>query len=160
MAKKAVSTKKQDANNAEIKYAEMLYVEKGLTPQAIAEELGRNIKTVYAWRNKGKWDDTRSLFQESPTELKKILLAEAVRIAKGQARTDIDGNEVRGIDADSLSKVMKAYDYMNAKISIEIVRDVLVKRDYWMAGVDPKRAIEDTRYNKMFLQELISLENG
>jgi hypothetical protein len=35
-----------------------------------------------------------------------------------------------------------------------------MKRDYWIAGVDPKRAIEDTKYNKMFLQELISLENG
>ena len=151
-------SKKQDASSAEIKYAEMLYVDKGLTPQAIADELNRNIKTIYSWRDKNDWDATKDLFQAGPTELKKILLKEAVRIAKGEVRKDSEGNETKGIDADSLSKVMKAYDYMNNKLSIEIIRDVLVKRDYWMAGIDPKRAAEDTKYNKMFLQDLISSE--
>jgi Putative ATPase subunit of terminase (gpP-like). len=150
--------KKQEAGKTEIKYAEMLYVEKGLSPQAIADELNRNIKTIYSWRDKHDWDSTKELFQAGPTELKKILLKEAVRIAKGEARKDNDGNEIKGIDADSLSKVMKAYDYMNSKLSIEIIRDVLIKRDYWMTGIDPKRAAEDTKYNRMFLQDLISTE--
>lgn len=158
MAKNKDEKVKKEANPAEIKYAEMLYVEKGLTPQAIADELGRNIKTIYAWRDKNNWDITKDLFTSGPTELKKILLQEAVRIAKGEARKNVDGEEVKGIDADSLSKVMKAYDYMNSKLSIEVVRDVLIKRDYWMAGIDPKRAAEDTKYNRMFLQELISTE--
>jgi transposase len=158
MAKKADEKVKKEVTPAETNYAEMLYVEKGLTPQAIADELGRNIKTIYAWRDKYNWDTTKDLFTSSPTELKKILLQEAVRIAKGEARKDADGNDIKGIDADSLSKVMKAYDYMNSKLSIEVVRDVLIKRDYWMAGIDPKRAAEDTKFNRMFLQELISTE--
>lgn len=158
MAKSKNDKQKKESSLVEINYAKTLYVEKGVKPQAIAEELGKNIKTIYSWRDKYGWDATKELFTSSPTELKKILLKEAVRIAKGEARVDSNGNEVKGIDADSLSKVMKAYDYMNGKISIEIVRDVLIKRDYWMAGVDPKRAIEDTKYNKMFLQELISTE--
>jgi transposase-like protein len=151
--------KKPDANNAEIKYAETLYVEKGLSPQAIAEELGRNIKTIYAWRDKYRWDATKDLFQSGPTELKKILLNEAVRIAKGEKRLDAEGNEVKGIDADSLSKVMKAYDYMNQKLSIEVFRDAFVEFDYWMVTVDAKIAGEFTKYHKMFLQNKISQEN-
>jgi hypothetical protein len=160
MAKKKVSTpSKKEANSAEIKYAETLYVEKGLPPQAIAEELGRNIKTIYAWRDKRKWDATKELFQSGPTELKKILLNEAVRIAKGEKRLDADGNEVKGIDADSLSKVMKAYDYMKQKLSVEVFRDAFVEFDYWMTTVDAKIAAEFTRYHKMFLQDKISQEN-
>jgi hypothetical protein len=29
-----------------------------------------------------------------------------------------------------------------------------------MAGIEPKRAAEDTKYKKMFLQYLIAQENG
>lgn len=148
-----------DASKTEIKYAETLYVEKGLSPQALAEELGRNIKTIYAWRDKYNWDATRELFQSGPTELKKILLNEAVRIARGEKRLDDDGKEVKGIDADSLSKVMKAYDYMNQKLSVEVFRDAFVEFDYWMVGVDAKAAAEFTRYHKMFLQDKASQES-
>jgi len=152
------NTKKPPATEAEINYAEMLYCEKGISPQAISEELGRDIKTIYAWRDKYKWNNTKELFQTSPSVLKKILLDEATRIAKGEKRLDKNGEEVKAIDADSLSKVMKAYDYMKSKLSPEVIRDVLMKRDLFMATIDPKRAVEDTKYNKMFLQEIISNE--
>ena len=149
-------TKKPPATESEINYAEMLYCEKGISPGAIAEELGRDIKTIYAWRDKYKWDSTKELFHTSPNVLKKILLNEAMRIAKNEVRLDENGKEMKGIDADSLSKVMKAYDYMNAKLSPEVVRDVLMKRDVFIASIEPKRAVEDTKYNKMFLQEILS----
>ena len=155
MAKKK-QTEKANANITEMKYAETLYVEKGLPAQAIAEELNRNIKTIYAWRDKMGWDTTKELFQASPTELKKILLSEAIRIAKGEKRLDEEGVEVKGIDADSLSKVMKAYDYMNQKLSPEIFKDAFVEFDYWMTTIDPKLAVEFTHYHKLFLQDKIS----
>lgn len=160
MAKKAITSKpkKAPATESEINYAEMLYCEKSISPQAIGEELGRDIKTIYAWRDKYGWDNTKELFHTSPNVLKKILLNEAMRIAKGEKRTDENGNEIKPIDADSLSKVMKAYDYMKSKLSPEVVRDVLMKRDVFVAAIDPKRAIEDTKTNKMFLQEIISEE--
>jgi hypothetical protein len=148
--------KKLPATESEINYAEMLYCEKGISPQAISEELERDIKTIYAWRDKYKWDNTKELFTTSPNRLKKILLNEAMRIAKGEKRLDDSGNEIKGSDADSLSKIMKAYDYMNSKLSPEVIRDVLMKRDVFIASIEPKRAVEDTKYNKMFLQEILS----
>ena len=155
---KEKKSKKAPATEAEINYAEMLYCEKDISPQAISGELGRDIKTVYAWRDKYQWDSTKELFHTSPNVLKKILLNEAMRIAKGEKRLDADGKEIKPIDADSLSKIMKAYDYMNSKLSPEVIRDVLMKRDLFMTTVDPKRAVEDTKYNKMFLQEIIGNE--
>jgi len=155
MTKKVVE-KAKEATPAEKNYAEMLYVEKNMTPQAIAEEIGRNIKSIYSWRDKGKWDETKELFQTGPTELRKLLLKEATRITKGEKRTNENGEEVAAIDADSLSKVMKAYDYMSKKLSPEIFRDVFVEFDNWMAGIDPKLAYLFTKYHKMFLQDKIS----
>jgi hypothetical protein len=148
----------QKASPAEIRYAESLYCEKGITPEAIAEELGRDIKTVYAWRDKYMWSDPRALFDTGPTELRKILMKEATRIAKGEKRLDETGTEVKGIDADALSKVMKAYDYMCQKLSIEVIRDAFVEFDKFMAGIDPKVAYQFTKYHKMFLQEKVSQE--
>ena len=153
MAKQA---KQKDASATERKYAEALYVEKGITPESIAAELGRNIKTIYSWRDKYNWDDTKDLFESGPLELKKILLKEATRIAKGEKRLGTDGEAVPGIDADSLSKVMKAYDYMSSKLSVEVYRDAFVEFDNWMASVDPKVAFEFTKFHKMFLMEKIS----
>jgi hypothetical protein len=151
-------TKKPPATESEINYAEMLYCEKDISPQAIADELGRDIKTVYAWRDKFKWDVTKELFHTSPNVLKKILLNEALRIAKCEKRLDETGAEVKPIDADSLSKIMKAYDYMNSKLSPEVIRDVLIKRDMFMISVDIKRAKDDREFNKMFLQQIITDE--
>ena len=155
MAKK---TTKREAGKVERNYAATLYIEKGVKPEAIAQELGRDKKTIYRWRDEENWDDTKELFDTGPTELKRILLKEATRIAKGEARTDSDGNAIPGIDADSLSKVMKAYDYMSKKLSVEVFRDAFVEFDNWMADIDPKVAFEFTKYHKMFLQEKISQE--
>jgi hypothetical protein len=156
MAKKVETKAKKEASPAEIKYAESLFVEKGVSPQAIALELDRNIKTIYAWRDKHNWQDTKELFESGPMELKKILLKEAVRIVKGEVSIDGDGKPKPGIDADSLSKVMKAYDYMNKKLSVEVFRDAFVEFDNYMTTIDPKLAYEFTKYHKMFLQDKIS----
>ncbi len=155
MAKSKTTT---EASPAEKNYAEMLYVEKNMSPQAIASETGRNIKTIYSWRDNGKWDETKEMFQSGPLELKKMLLREATRIVKGEARKDEKGEVIPGIDADSLSKVMKAYDYMNNKLSVEVIRDAFVEFDNWMTGIDPKMAFQFTKYHKMFLQEKINQE--
>ena len=156
MSKKATVPKKGEATPAEINYAEMLFVEKNMTPQAIADEIGRNIKSIYKWRDNGNWEETKELFQTGPTELRKLLLKEATRITKGEKRLNEKSEEVAAIDADSLSKVMKAYDYMSKKLSPEVFRDVFVEFDNWMAGVDPKVAYQFTKFHKLFLQDKIS----
>jgi len=150
MAKKTTRQPRKDANPPEIKYAESLYVEKGINPQAIADELGRNIKTIYAWRDKFNWDATRDLFESGPIELKKKILQEAIKLSNGEKST---------IDADSFSKVMKAYDYMSKRTSPEVIRDVFVEFDNYMVTIDPKIANEFTKFHKMFLQHRISIES-
>ena len=156
MSKKATVPKKGEATPAEINYAEMLFVEKNMTPQAIADEIGRNIKSIYKWRDNGNWEETKEMFQTGPTELRKLLLKEATRITKGEKRLNEKGEEVAAIDADSLRKVMKSYDYMGKKLSPEVFRDVFVEFDNWMAGVDPKVAYQFTKFHKLFLQDKIS----
>lgn len=154
----AKRTRRGAATPAEINHAEWLYVEKGLKPEAIASELDRNIKTIYSWRDDGGWDEKKNLFDLGPTELKRILMEAAIRIAKGEKRLDENGQEIKEIDADAISKIMKAYDYMSGKLSPEVVRDVFVEFDYFMSGIDPQKATEFTTYHKMFLQEKISQE--
>lgn len=150
---------KRNYTPGEIKFYENLYVEKGLSPQLIADEYGINIKTIYAWRDKYAWDESKDLFTSGPLELKKILLREATRIAKREIEKDEQGNPIPTIDADSLSKIMKAYEYMNKQISPVVFRDVFVEFDNWMSGVDPKLAISFTKFHKMFLQEKIEQES-
>lgn len=152
--------RKGAASPAEINHAEWLYVEKGLKPEAIAAELERNIKTIYEWRDKGGWDEKKNLFDLGPTELKRILMEAAIRIAKGEKRTDDQGNEIKEIDADAISKIMKAYDYMSGKLSAEVVRDVLMECDNFISEIEPEDAAKITQYHKMFLIFKIDQDSG
>lgn len=152
--------KKRIATQAEINHAETLYCEKKWTPEAIAEALERDIKTIYAWRDKYHWDETRDLFDMGPTELKRILMKEAIRIAKGEKRKDENGEELADINADAISKVMKAYDYMCNKVSAAVSRDVLMEFDNWFSMEDPKGAAEMVGVHKRFIIFKIQQESG
>ena len=158
--KTAEKTRKKEASPSEKKHAEWLYVEKGLSPQAIADELERNIKTIYDWRDKYGWDETKLLFDTGPTQLKKELLQAAMRIMKGEVRKDNTGNEMKEIDADSLSKIMKGYDFISKKASPAVCRDILVELDNFVSEREPKLAAEMTQYHRMFLVYKIGQENG
>lgn len=152
--------KKRAASPAEISHAEWLYCEKNMTPEAIAKEMERNIKTIYAWRDNGNWDETRELFHLSPTQLKKILTEAAIRIAKGEKRTDAEGNELKEIDADAIIKIMKSRDYLNKGVSAEVCRDFLVELDNFISEHDPALAAKNTQYHKMFLIQKIQFDGG
>lgn len=165
MAKKEATettkkTTKGTASKSEIKHAEWLYVEKGVSPQAIADELERDIKTIYKWRDKYGWDDTKELFDTGPTQLKKALLQAAMRVMNGETRKDEKGNEMKEVDADSLSKIMKAYDYVSKKASPAVCHDILIELDNFVSEREPKLAAEMTQYHRMFLSYKIQLENG
>ncbi|MFV0505880.1 MAG: terminase gpP N-terminus-related DNA-binding protein [Bacteroidales bacterium] len=155
-------TKKQvrRATPAEKSHAEMLYCERKWTIEAIAETLERDPKTITAWRDQAKWDETKNLFDTGPTQFKKLLLSEAVRITKGEERKDEEGNLIKPIDADSLSKIMKAYDYMSQKASPATCRDVFMEFDNWLSMIDPKIAAKMTKHHKGFLIYKIGQENG
>ena len=148
------------ASPAEIAHAEWLYCEKRVSPEAIAKEMDRNIKTIYKWRDEGKWDDTKDLFYLSPTQLKKLLTEAAIRMAKGEKRLDKDGNELKEIDADSIIKVMKSREYLQKGVSPETCRDFLVELDNFVSEYDPELAAQMTKYHKMFLIEKIRIDGG
>lgn len=156
----AKNNKKQEATPAERNHAEWLYCEKRLSPEAIARELDRNIKTIYKWRDDGGWDDTKELFDLSPTQLKKLLTEAAIRMAKGEKRTDKEGNELKEVDADSIIKVMKSREYLQKGVSPEVCRDFLIELDNFVAEQEPELAAQMTKYHKMFLIEKIRLDGG
>ena len=162
MAKKETETKsrKGEVTPAEKSLAEYLYCEKRLSPDAIAKELGRNIKTIYKLRDEGGWEDTRELFDLSPTQLKRLLTEAAIRMAKGEKRLDEKGNELKEIDADAIVKVMKSRDYLQKAVNAAVCRDFLVELDNFVSKHNPKLAAENTQYHRMFLVEKIQQENG
>ena len=151
---------KAKASPSEIKHAEYLFVEKRLSLKAIAQEMDRNIKTIVDWRDKEGWEDTKELFQTGPTQLKKALLQAAMRVMNGEVRKDEKGNEIKEVDADSLSKIMKAYDYVSKKANPAVCRDILVELDNFVSEREPKLAAEMTQYHRMFLVYKIQQENG
>lgn len=158
--KNSVLMAKGKATPSEIKHAEYLFVEKRLSLQAIAKEMDRNIKTIIDWRDKEGWEETKDLFHTGPTQLKKALLQAAMRVMTGEVRKDENGNELKEIDADSLSKIMKAYDYVSKKASAAVCRDILVELDNFVSEREPKLAAEMTQYHRMFLVYKIGQENG
>lgn len=156
----AKQERKGTATQSEIKHAEFLYTERGFTPPEIAEEIGRNLKTIYGWRDKYGWNDTKDLLNTTPSELKKILLQEATRLVKGEVRKDAEGKEIPPIDADSLSKVMKAYDYMSKKASPEVCFDIITELDSFISRLNPKLAEENLKYHRMYLTQKIEEQDG
>ncbi len=68
--------------------AESLFVEKGMTCTAIAEDLKIREATLSGWRVKMQWDDARQKFLTTPGAIRKLLLAEMEFVAGGgKART-------------------------------------------------------------------------
>lgn len=83
-----------------------------------------------------------------------------MRVVKGEVRKDDKGNEIKEVDADSLSKIMKAYDYMSKKASPAVCRDILVELDNFVSEKEPKLADQMTQYHRLFLVHKIQQENG
>lgn len=160
MATKENTTKRREATAGEKKHAEWLYVERDLPLATIAAELGRNIKTISDWRDKGGWDETKELFKVGPTRLRQALLQSAVRVLNGEQRTDKEGNPIKEVDADSLSKIMKAYDYVSRKASPSVCRDILIELDNFICQHDPRLAAQNTQYHRLFLIHKIEQENN
>ncbi len=74
--------------------------------------------------------------------------------------SQVKGMAGKGLDADALSKVMKAYDYMSQKASPSVCRDILVELDNWLSMQDPKLAADMTKWHKQFLIFKIQQEGG
>ena len=142
------------SNDKKREIAEDMYIRLGLTGREIAENLGITEQTVSRWK-KGRegeksWDDRKTESQLTPLKIKELLLKEAEKLAKG---------EESNVKADQLSKIMSAIDQLDKKINVRTVMDVFREFDNWMAEQEPARAIQFTKFHKLFLQYRISLES-
>jgi len=134
--------------------AEDFYIRLCMTGKEIAELLDISEQTVSKWK-KGRdgeksWDDRKAEMQLTPTKVKEILLKEALLLAEGKDSK---------VDADKLSKIVSAIERLDRKINVRIIMDVFREFDNYVAEVEPKIAVEFTKYHKMFLQHRIALES-
>lgn len=129
--------------------AEEFAVGQGMSGRDIAELLSVSEVTVSKWRKEGNWENKKKEIDLSPIRIKQKLLSEAQKIANGESSD---------IEADKLSKIVAAIDRLDKKISIRLIADVFREFDNWLSEIEPVRAVEFTKYHKLFLQYRISLE--
>ena len=146
--KKTSVAKKQTRKPQQKILAEQMFVNYQMTAKAIAETLDIEEKTIGKWRNEGEWDKKRSEFFASPGKIRQTLLAELQRVATGEAAS---------IDADSLSKITKAIDTLNDKMSPQLVIEMIMMLDNYLADYNPQLANECLEPHKSFIRHIISL---
>ena len=129
--------------------AEALFIEKGMTCAAIAEDLKIREATLSEWRAKMKWDDERQKFLSTPGAIRKLLLAELERVA---------GGESPNIDTDALSKIAKTLTYFDGKIALPVIVTVFKDYDNWNAELHPHEALAEMNKHKDYLHHLAKLE--
>lgn len=134
--------------------AEDMYIRQGKTGREIADLLDVSEQTISGWK-KGRegeksWDDRKRDAQLTPVKLKETLMTEAQNIATGAGSN---------INADQLSKVMKAINDLDKTVNPRVVMAVFQGFDNYMAEINPEKAIEFTDYHKLYLQYIISLES-
>lgn len=122
--------------------AENCFVEQGMTCAAISELTGITETTLSKWRNTYNWDTLRDEALASPGKIRQLLLDEIKNLSEGGKAT---------IDTDGLSKVAKALQYFDGKVSLAVVISVLKEFDNWMAGNDPQTAVRFLEYHRQFI---------
>ena len=121
--------------------AETLFVEQGLTCNAIGEQLNIREATLSGWRGQMNWDKRREDFLSSPGKIRQLIQQEIKSV--------MEGNKPK-VDTDALSKLNKALQYFTGKVSLPVVISVFKEFDEWMVGIDPEMAVRFTEYHKLF----------
>ncbi len=157
MAKK--TTGKKEWTRAELKrlktVIEDLFINKGYSINQIASEFDISEQTLIKWK-KGEdgqksWDERKAFVRLTPAKLKEQLLEEALNISEGKAAT---------FNADAVSKIMAAVERLDKRVNPRLVVSVLKNFDKWMVDVEPRLAVEFVKFHRMYIQQVISEENG
>ena len=130
--------------------AETLFVEKGMTCAAIAEELPISEVSLSKWRTQMGWDDERQKYLSTPGAIRKLLLAELEHVA--------GGGKPR-IDTDALSKINKALTYFDGKIALPVVITVFKDYDQYNGELYPHEVAREMQKHKDYLHHLAKLES-
>lgn len=131
--------------------AEQMFVEDGLTAKEIATKLNKAENTIGKWRKAGKWDDKKDQFSATPYLLKKLILEDIQRVADG---------EKPKINPDDLSKLTRALERVDKKVSVQMIYSCLKEVDLWCAMQDmPLKDLEMILdYHGKFLTHRIEQE--
>ena len=130
-------------------FAEHLFINEGWTGKAIADYLEVSEQSIVKWKKVGLWEDKRKRILAAPHTIKTILLGELEKVSKG---------EESKVDGDKLSKIAKAIDTLDDKISIQVITSVFKEFDLWMVDIDPIQALKFTEYHRKFLLYKINID--
>lgn len=122
--------------------AEQLFINEGYNAKTISQMVDISEPTISKWRTKFNWEKRRTEILAAPHKIKELLLAEMEKISKGEKSL---------VDADALSKIAKAIQSVDQKISLQVIVSVFKEFDNWMADNDPAMAINFLDYHKKFL---------
>ncbi|MFK7058909.1 hypothetical protein V3Q90_02075 [Flavobacterium oreochromis] len=121
------------------------------TQKDIAELFNVTVQSVNSWYKKYDWKEKRLDFHASPTRIKQRLQEEILNITSGGTPK---------FSSDSVAKLMSALDRCNTIADPIVVQKILKDLDLFVARIDPKRASENTKFHKMFLQHRIAQESN
>lgn len=129
--------------------AESLYLENNMDGREIASVLKVSEVTVSRWKKEDEWEDKKNFLKVSPTRLRITMLKEAEKVMKGERCT---------INADAVSKLLAAADKLAGKTTPDVVHAVLKECCTYITSIDPKSALQMSKYHRMFLQHKIETE--
>ncbi|SDC52884.1 hypothetical protein [Williamwhitmania taraxaci] len=130
---------------------EDLYINKSYSLAQLIGEWDVSAQTLAKWK-KGKpgektWDERKAFNDLTPIKLREVLLEEALNIA--------GGHEPK-LKADALSKVMAAIDKLDGTVNPRVISSALMSFNNWLVDIDPAKANEFTKFQRMYLQHYIS----
>ncbi len=133
-------------------YAERLYIEDGWTAKSIAETVGVSENTISSWVKKYKWREKRAELQAAPHKIRKAIIEEINKVVSGQKMS---------FNSDDLSKLTRALERLDNKVSIQSVISVFKDYDKWLGSqdVDTKFLEMHLSYHKQYIQYLIEHEH-
>lgn len=97
-----------------------------------------------------KWGEKRKSALSAPSKIRELLLDEMQSISAG--------NKAR-IDTDGLSKVAKALQYFDGRISLPVVIAVLKEVDNYIAELNPQEAVKIVEYHRLFVQRRAEVDS-
>ena len=130
--------------------AESCFFDQVMTYAAIAEHLVIREATLSEWRRSMKWDDKRKIALAAPSKIRDLLLDEMQNISAGGKAN---------IDTDGLSKVAKALQYFDGKVSLSVVIAVLKEVDNYLAEVSPQEAVKIVEFHRLFIRHWAEIDS-
>lgn len=130
--------------------AKILYVEKGLTLSAIAEQVGVLPKTVGVWAKEGEWDKLRAGYLGTPTMTVAALLNSINAIAEAAAK---DSRAINAKEADTIAKLTASIKSIKKELNVAIYVEIFMEFGTWLFGLSPDDAKRFNDYQKQFISE-------